>query len=189
MLQLSLEDLGAGVARAAGGVGPPPVERWNPPLSGDIDIRIARDGTWYHEGVAIPRLALVQLFAGLLTREGDDYFLVTPVEKWRIQVEDAPFVLVVLDARIDDRGQQQLVFFTNLGDPVIAGPEHPLRVAVDERTGQPAPYLRVRRNLEGLLSRPVYYQLAELAEPTPKGEGVTSTGHGVTSDGMFFPLG
>jgi hypothetical protein len=184
MPQLSLDDLRAGAERAAGGAGLPPVEHWDPPLSGDIDIRIARDGTWYHEGAAIERPALVRLFAGLLKREGDEYFLVTPVEKWRIQVEDAPFVLVVLEPRVDARGRRQLVFFTNVGDPVIAGPEHPLRMAADGHGGQPAPYLLVRRNLEGLLSRPVYYQLAELAEPAPEGEG-----HGVTSSGMFFPLG
>jgi len=184
MPQLSLDDLRAGAERAASGAGLPPVEHWDPPPSGDIDIRIARDGTWYHEGVAIERPALVRLFAGLLKREGDEYFLVTPVEKWRIQVEDAPFVLVVLEPRVDVRGRQQLVFFTNVGDPVIAGPDHPLRMAADARTGQPSPYLLVRRNLEGLLSRPVYYQLAELAEPAPGGQG-----HGVTSSGMFFPLG
>ncbi|MCC6297216.1 MAG: DUF1285 domain-containing protein [Pseudomonadales bacterium] len=183
MLQLSLEELRAGAERAASGVGPPPVEHWDPPLCGDIDIRIARDGTWFHEGAAIERQALVRLFAGLLKREGDEHFLVTPAEKWRVQVEDAPFVLVALEPRIDARGWQQLVFFTNVGDPVIAGPEHPLRMAMDVRGGPPSPYLLVRRNLEGLVSRPVYYQLAELAEPAPDGEG-----HGVTSSGIFFPL-
>jgi len=182
MPQLSLEDLRAGMERATDGPDLPPIERWNPPLSGDIDIRIARDGTWYHEGVAIERLALVRLFTGLLKREGDAHFLVTPVEKWRIQVEDAPFVLVALDTQSDAQGRQQLVFFTNVGDPVIAGPEHPLRMKACDG-GEPAPYLLVRRNLEGLLSRPVYYQLAELAEP-----GADGKGYGVSSSGMFFPL-
>lgn len=180
MPQLSLDDIRAGIERSTGDAGLPPIERWNPPLSGDIDIRIARDGAWYHEGVAIERLALVRLFAGLLKREGDAYFLVTPVEKWRIQVEDAPFVLVALDVQSDAQGRQQLVFFTNVGDLVIAGPEHPLRMEA-RNGGEPAPYLLVRRNLEGLLSRPVYYQLAELAEPAPEG-------YGVSSSGMFFPL-
>lgn len=189
MLQLSLDDIRAGVERATGDAGQPPVdlppvEQWDPPLSGDIDIRIARDGTWYHEGAPFERLALVRLFASLLKYEGGDYFLVTPAEKWRIQVEAVPFVLIALDVRLDARGQQQLVFFTNVGDPVIAGPEHPLRIEVDPRTGQPSPYLRVRRNLDGLLSRPVYYQLVELAEPTADGQR-----HGVASAGVFFPLG
>lgn len=110
MPQLSLDDLRAGAERAAGGADLPPVEHWDPPLSGDIDIRIARDGTWYHEGAAIERPALVRLFAGLLKREGDEYFLVTPVEKWRIQVEDAPFVLVVLEPRVDARGGDNWCF-------------------------------------------------------------------------------
>ena len=151
-------------------------------LTGDIDIRIARDGAWYHEGGVIARLELVRLFAALLKREGDEYFLVTPVEKWRIQVEDAPFAIVALAAERDVRGMQQLVFATNVGDQVIAGPEHLLRVEC-RLPGGAAPYLRVRRNLDGLLSRPVYYQLAAIAEPAPEGNG-----HGVYSSGIFFRL-
>ncbi|MFZ5655175.1 MAG: DUF1285 domain-containing protein [Pseudomonadota bacterium] len=183
MPQLSLDDLRAGAERARRGGGLPPVERWDPPLSGDIDIRIARDGTWYHEGRPIERLELVRLFASLLKLEHGEYFLVTPAEKWRIRVEDAPFLIVALEVETDGRGEPRLVFATNTGDPVIAGPEHPLRVAVDPHTGEPAPYLLVRRNLEGLLSRPVYYRLAELAEPAPVGDG-----YGVRSAGAFFPL-
>lgn len=182
MLQLSLDDIRAGAERARGG-GLPPVERWDPPLSGDIDIRIARDGTWYHEGGPIERLELVQLFASLLKYENGEYFLVTPVEKWRIQVEDAPFLAVAVEREVDAGGTPRLVFTTNTGDQVIAGPEHPLRVSVDPDSGEPSPYLLVRRNLEALLSRPVFYQLAELAEPGPQGSV-----YGVTSQGMFFPL-
>ena len=183
MPQLSLDDIQAGAERARAGVELPPVESWHPRLSGDIDIRIARDGTWYHEGGAITRLELVRLFSTLLKREGDEYFLVTPVEKWRIQVEDAPFVIVALAREVDATGTQQLVFATNVGDQVIAGPDHPLRVADASARGT-APYLLVRRDLEGLLSRPVYYQLAELAEPAPDG-----TGHGVASGGIFHRFG
>lgn len=183
MPQLSLDDLRAGAERARAGLGPPPVESWHPPLSGDIDIRIARDGTWYHEGDVIARLELVRLFSGLLKREGDDHFLVTPVEKWRIQVEDAPFVIVALTCERDADGTQQLVFATNVGDQVIAGPAHPLRIEHDADGRGAAPYLRVRRNLDGLLSRPVYYQLADIAEPAPEGDG-----HGVHSSGIFFRL-
>lgn len=182
MPQLSLDDIQAGAERARVGARLPPVESWNPRLSGDIDIRIARDGTWYHEGGAMTRLELVRLFASLLKREDDRYYLVTPVEKWRIQVEDAPFVIVALERTIDAAGTQQLVFATNVGDQVIAGPEHPLRVVADSAFGT-APYLLVRRNLEGLLSRPVYYQLVELAEPAPDGDG-----HGVASGGVFHRL-
>ncbi len=190
MLQLSLDDIRAGIERAASGDHLPAVEQWDPPLSGDIDIRIARDGTWYHEGTPFERLALVRLFASLLKYEGGDYFLVTPAEKWRIQVEAVPFVLIALDVRLDGQGLRQLVFTTNLGDPVCADAGHPLRIEIDPQTGQPTPYLRVRRNLDGLLSRPVYYQLVELvelvelAEPAAAGER-----HGVTSAGVFFPLG
>ena len=183
MPQLSLDDIQAGAERARTGARLPPVESWNPRLSGDIDIRIARDGTWYHEGDAINRLELVRLFSSLLKREDDQYYLVTPEEKWRIQVEDAPFVIVALERTVDAAGTQQLVFATNVGDQVIAGPDHPLRVVADSARGT-APYLLVRRNLEGLLSRPVYYQLVELAEPAPDGDG-----HGVASGGIFHRLG
>lgn len=183
MSQLSLDDIQAGAERARTGARLPPVESWNPRLSGDIDIRIARDGTWYHEGGAITRLELVRLFSSLLKREDDEYFLVTPVEKWRIQVDDAPFVIVALEREVDADGTQQLVFATNVGDQVIAGPDHPLRV-VDASARGTAPYLLVRRNLEGLLSRPVYYQLAEIAEPAPDGNG-----HGVASGGIFHRFG
>ncbi len=183
MLQLSLDDIRAGAERAQSG-GMPPVERWNPPLSGDIDIRIARDGSWYHEGDPIARLELVQLFASLLKREEGEYFLVTPVEKWRIQVEDAPFLIVACEVERDTQGEQRLVFTTNTGDQVVAGPDHPLRVSVDPVSGEPSPYVLVRRNLEALLSRAVFYQLADLVEPGPAG-----TPYGVTSRGVFFPLG
>lgn len=183
MPQLSLDDIQAGAERARAGVELPPVESWHPRLSGDIDIRIARDGTWYHEGGAIARLELVRLFSTLLKREGDEYFLVTPVEKWRIQVEDAPFVIVALAREVDAAGTQQLVFATNVGDQVIAGPDHPLRMELDTAGRGSAPYLRVRRNLEALLSRPVYYQLAEIAEPASDGDG-----HGVASGGIFHRL-
>ena len=183
MPQLSLDDIRAGAERARVGVRPPPVESWHPDLSGDIDIRIARDGTWYHEGGLIARLELVRLFAALLRREGDEYFLVTPVEKWRIQVEDAPFAIVALACERDAGGTQQLVFATNVGDQVIAGPGHPLRCEHDAGGRGATPYLRVRHNLDGLLSRPVYYELAGITQPAPGGEG-----HGVYSGGVFFRL-
>ena len=161
----------------------PPVEKWDPPLSGDIDIRIDAGGRWFHEGDEIHREALVKLFSTVLKKEGDDYFLVTPVEKWRIQVEDVP-LLVSRVERLQSDGQQVLVFYTSAGDRVIAGPDNPLRVAVDD-SGEPRPYLLVRGGMEGLLARPVFYQLADFAERGPdKKEAV----HGVYSLGEFFPL-
>jgi uncharacterized protein len=128
-------------------------------LAADIDIRIARDGTWYHEGGAIRRPALVKLFAGILKREGDEYFLITPVEKRRIRVEDAPFIAVAVTAEAG-----KLTFRTNVDDSVTAGPQHPIRVAFDDETGEPSPYVMVREGLEALIARPVYYELVGLGE-------------------------
>lgn len=152
----------------------PPVEKWNPPLSGDIDIRIARDGHWYHEGSEIHRHALVKLFSTILKREGDDYFLVTPVEKWRIQVEDAPFVVVDF-SRQGKGADQSFVFKTFTDDIVIADEDHP--VWIESRKGGEAgatdeqvPYIMVRKNLPGLISRNVYYHLIESALEEEQGE-------------------
>ena len=164
----------------------PPVDRWQPPLSGDIDLRIARDGTWYHEGVAFQREALVRLFASILRQDEDGaHYLVTPVEKWRIQVDDAPFVAVRLDT--DGTGSDQsLRFTTNLGDTVIASTEHPLWVEYRVAGGEPAPYIHIRGRLRALLSRAVFIELAELGKEraTPAGRD-----YGVWSQGQFFCLG
>ncbi|KJS08334.1 MAG: hypothetical protein VR73_05785 [Gammaproteobacteria bacterium BRH_c0] len=162
----------------------PPVEKWNPELSGDIDIRIARSGEWYHEGDLIRREALVRVFSSILKREGDDYFLVTPVEKWRIRVDDVPFQIVSLEV-LEREQQQALVFTTSTGDQVVAGPRHPLRVEIDTATGEPSPYVLVRNGMEGLIARPVFYQLAELAT---RGEDEKKAVHGVYSLGCFFAL-
>ncbi|QYX56591.1 DUF1285 domain-containing protein [Roseovarius sp. SCSIO 43702] len=168
----------ADAARAAQAKGGPPVEDWNPPLSGDMDMRIARDGTWYHEGARIERRGLVKVFSSILKREGEDYFLVTPVEKWRITVEDAPFVAV--DVEAEGAGEARaLIFETNVGDRVVAGPEHPIRVERDGESGEPAPYVNVRRNLEALIDRKSFYRLVEM--------GAHHEGwFGVWSDGVFF---
>ena len=165
----------------------PPLERWHPPLSGELDMRIARDGTWYHEGAPIQRLNLARLFSTILRREDDGcYYLVTPVEKWRIQVEDAPFVAVLLE--VSDKGakQQALRFTTNLGDVVTAGPEHPLKVEYVTPGGEPAPYVQVRARLRALLSRPVFLELTELGEER---EVDGKPLYGVWSQELFFPLG
>lgn len=169
----------------------PPVMAWNPPLSGDIDIVITRSGQWLHEGTVIARKELVKVFSSILKREGDDYFLVTPVEKWRIRVEDAPFYVVKLEPVVRD-GVQFLVFTTATDEQIVAGPEHPIRVVSDNR-GEPSPYLCIRQGMEGLLSRPVFYQLVELAvaEGGGKREGEDKTPgavRGVYSAGVFFPL-
>src|SRR5258706_12846192 len=135
---------------AAAGRGLPPVERWNPEHCGDIDIRIARDGTWFHLGTPIGRKELVRLFSTILRKDPDGYHLVTPVEKMRITVDDAPFVAVLLNVE-GGREAQRLRFVTNVGDETIAGRENPIRVETNPATGEPAPYVHVRRGLEALI--------------------------------------
>ena len=168
------------VAAAEAQRGLPPVHLWNPAQCGEIDIRILRGGVWLHEGAPILRESLVRLFSTVLRKDPDGYHLVTPAEKLRIQVEDAPFVAV----RVDIEGEA-LTFTTNVGDKVTAGPDHPLRIEADPLTGEPAPYLHVRAGLEARLSRPVFYELAAMAErrETPAG-----TQFGVASLGAWFPL-
>ena len=164
----------------------PPIDKWNPPDCGDIDMRIAVDGTWFYLGTPIGRPALVRLFSTILKREADGrYVLVTPVEKVGLKVEDAPFVAVRVDAEGQGR-EQQLNFMTNVGDAVFAGPEHPLRVEFRGSEREPRPYLHVRGRLEALVSRAVFYELVELAE-----ERATASGRelGVWSGGAFFSLG
>ena len=165
----------------------PPVERWNPPLSGEMDLSISRDGVWRHEGTPIQREALVRLFASVLRHDPDGhYYLVTPVEKWRIQVEDAPFLAVRLDAAGIDR-EQRLLFTTNLGDQVSAGPAHPLMVEYRSPGGEPSPYIHIRGGLRALLSRAVFLELIELGEERPAANG--GRDYGVWSEGEFFSLG
>lgn len=159
--------------------GKPPLDQWHPQLSGVIDIRIDPDGRWFHEGGEITRFELVKLFASILRYEDDNGFvLVTPVEKWKIQVEDAPFIAVAM-ARREHAGQQQLVFATNVGDEVLAGPDHPL--TMQSRGGSRAPYLAMGNGLTAKLSRPVYYELAAIVDES---DGET----GVWSAGAFFTL-
>jgi hypothetical protein len=156
------------------------------PSCGDFDIRIARDGTWYYRGSPIGRKPLARLFSTVLRREADgSYWLVTPVERGRIIVDDVPFTAVELTAAGSGRGQT-LTFRTNLDDEVTADAGHPLRVAHDPETGEPSPYIMVRNGLEARLARPVYYQLVELGEE--RREGGASI-YGVWSNGQFFPMG
>lgn len=162
--------------------GPPPVHLWDPPFCGDLDIHIARNGQWFYLGSPIGRMPLVKLFASVLRKDGDDYFLVTPVEKIGITVEDAPFVAV--DFEPEGEGEAQtLTFVTNVGDEAKAGPDHPIRVVRDPETGEPSPYVRIRRNLEALIDRKSYYRLVEAgAVETLDG----ADWFGVWSGGEFF---
>ena len=174
----------AAAARSAGGKGPPPVHLWNPPFCGDIDIRVARDGTWFYLGTPIGRPALVRLFSTILKREGDRYYLVSPVEKVGITVDDAPFLAV--DFAVTGRGRDQCLTFTTLTeDETTAGPERPIRLALDPATGEPAPYVMVRAGLEALIDRKSFYRLAELGVE----EMVAGVAQfGLWSGGAFFPL-
>jgi len=156
------------------------------PAGDDFDMRIAADGTWYHEGRPIRRKPLVKLFSTVLRRDGDGvYWLQTPVEKGRIEVEDAPFTAV--EFLVSGGGQNQVLRFrTNLDDEIEADSEHPIRVEVDPETEQPRPYILVREGLEALILRSVFYQLVEIGveEAAPEGPRL-----GVWSKGCFFPLG
>lgn len=162
--------------KAAKGNGLPPVHLWDPEFCGDIDMRIKRDGSWDYMGTPISRKRMIKLFSTILRRDGDDYFLVTPVEKVGIKVDDAPFVAVEMEQDND-----HIIFRTNLDDYVKAGIDYPISVVIDNKTGEPSPYVRVRGNLDALITRSVFYQLAELAK---EHEGR----FGVWSSGVFFPL-
>ena len=158
--------------------GLPPVHLWNPPFCGDLDMRIARDGTWFYLGTPIGRPALVKLFASVLKREGDKYFLVTPVEKVGIRVDDAPFLAVDFDT---SGTEQTLTFVTKTEDIVVAGPDCPIRVERDPETGEPSPYVLVRNDLWALIDRKSFYRLVDLGEE--QGDWF-----GVRSSGTFFPI-
>ena len=158
----------------------PPVDKWNPDHCGHSGMRIARDGIWYHEGSPIGRPAMVRLFSTILRREPDgSHVLVTPVEKLDIEVEDAPFVAVELKSEGEGESRA-LAFRLNTGDLVVAGPDHPLSFRGGE--GGPHPYVEVRRGLDALVARPVYYELANMA----LAEGAEPPG--LWSGGAFFPL-
>ncbi|WP_165663930.1 DUF1285 domain-containing protein [Metapseudomonas otitidis] len=173
------------LARLPKGKGLPPVHLWNPDFCGDIDMRIARDGTWYYLGSPIGRKPMVRLFSSIIRRDGDDYFLVTPVEKVGITVEDAPFVAVSVE--VGGEGERQVLrFVTHVEDEVEAGAEHPIRVVIDPLTQEPSPYVHVRANLEALIHRNVFYQLVELAVVR---EIDGRRWLGVWSGGEFFPIG
>ncbi len=164
----------------------PPVDQWDPPGEQDIGMEIRADGSWWHEGRAIRRERLVRLFARILRRDPDGrHFLVTPVEKVVVHVEDAPFVAGRLDVIADDAGRQVIAFTTTLGDVTHAGPQKPIRVGQAGAGAGGAPYVLVRGGLEARISRPVYYELIGLAQPCDQDPDLM----GVWSSGVFFPLG
>ena len=178
-----LDGLAATVTRE-GGKGLPPVHLWNPPFCGDIDMRIAADGTWFYDKTPIGRPALVKLFASVLKREGDKYFLVTPVEKVGIVVDDAPFTAVELQV-LSDAGGQILKFRTNTEEWIEAGPGHALRFEQDADNDGLAPYIHVRSELWAKVTRALFYDLVELGEEREI-DGVMM--FGVASRGEFYPM-
>ena len=164
----------------------PPVHLWNPERSADINMEIRADGSWWHEGDPINRERLVKLFSRILRKDEDgSVWLVTPYEKVIVHVADAPFIAGRVERAGEAGPQQTLAFVTNLGDVTLAGPDAPLRVETDPETGEPSPYVLVRGQLEAKLARPVFYELANMAEPAPDGSDML----GVWSQGVFFPLG
>ena len=174
----------ASSAKREAGKGPPPVHLWNPPFCGDIDMRIAADGTWFYMKTPIGRPALVKLFASVLKREANKYFLVTPVEKVGIVVEDAPFLAVEMQTR-DQTGDRVLRFRTNVDDWVDCGSGHALRFDPEPGTGGLKPYLHVRHDLWARLTRPLFYDLVALGEERDV-EGRRM--FGVASNNLFFPM-
>ena len=179
----------AGAAKNAAQKGPPPVHLWNPPYCGEIDLRIGSDGTWYYQRTPIGRAALVKLFASVLKREDDHYYLVTPVEKCGITVDDAPFLAVELKVESPEsragRVDHVLHFRTNVDDWVACGPGHDLRFEPELPTGGLKPYLHVRRDLWAKVSRPLFYDLVELGEE----RDINGTRmFGIASAGEFYAM-
>jgi hypothetical protein len=162
----------------------PPVAAWHPAHTGSIDIRIAADGTWFHEGGPIRREGLVRLFASILRRDPEGYCLVTPAERLFIVVDDAPFIATTIEVK-GEGVSQDVLFVTNVGDVVVLSPEHPLRIG--GTPSSPKPYVEVRSGLEALLSRPVFYRLVDLGQVDEESEG--SDVLRVWSAGKRFTLG
>jgi len=167
------------------GSGLPPVDKWNPPFCGDIDMRIAADGNWYYMNSPIGRKPLVQLFSTVLRRDADGkYYLVTPVEKCGIRVDDAPFLAVHMS--IVGMGREQTIAFrTNVEDEVTVDAEHPLRFEIERGTDGLKPYVRVRGRLEALVNRPIFYDLVA-AGTVERDEG--EAWYGVWSAGRFWRM-
>ena len=180
----SAEGLAAAASAAAKNGKLPPVHLWNPDFCGDLDIRIARDGTWYYLGSPIGRAPLVKLFSSILKLEEGKYYLVTPVEKVGITVEDAPLHAVDVEASGAGR-DQSLTFTTRTEDVVTAGPDHPLRIVHDPDSDEPSPYIMVRAGLEARIDRKSFFRLVDLGcHETHEGD----SWFGLWSSGQFFPV-
>lgn len=165
--------------------GPAPVHLWDPPFCGELDMRIAKDGTWYHQGNPIRRPAMVQLFASILRLDSDgEHYLVTPIEKVRIQVEDCPFIIIAMETE-GSGSSQNLQFETNTGEVFTAGAKHRICFETNELTAEPHPIVHVRSGLNGLINRAVFYRLVELLEQKAADRG---SAQGVYSGGEFFEL-
>ena len=152
----------------------PPVEEWNPPLCENVHMKIDRSGKWYFMHSPIGRERMIKLFSRVLRRDGEEYFLVTPVEKIKIEVEDKPFVITDFETQ-DIEGEQVILFKTNTDEVFELNKQHPLRVVLDQETLEPSPYITVRSNLEGLISRNVYYKLIDIGEEIDGNYGIYSS--------------
>ena len=163
---------------------PAPVHLWNPPYCGELDIRITRDGNWHYNKSPIGRKRLVKLFSNILKKEGDFYYLVTPVEKIKIQVDDAPFLIVDIESKTVN-GTQEITFLTNTETEFSLGLKNPLRILFKKHTQEPSPYVVVRKNLEGLIDRKTFYRLIEKSDfYSHKG----ASWLGRWSQNVFFPI-
>ena len=163
----------------------PPVDKWNPDFCGDMELVIKRDGSWHYQGSPIGRQRLVKLFSTVLKKEDDKYFLVTPVEKLGIRVEDAPFLVIRMQVK-DTADGPVITFEDNCDNQIILTKDNPIWVEHDSKTGEPSPYIMVRRNLHALIHRNVFYELVERADERV----IDEQKHlGVMSAGEFFSLG
>ena len=181
---LSADGIASAARAASKGRGLPPVHLWDPAFCGDLDMRIARDGTWFYLGTPIGRFELVKLFSSILRKDEDKYFLVTPAEKVGITVEDAPFVAVDFTAT-GEGTEQDLCFETHVGDFSKASAENPIRVVRDPDSGEPAPYIHIRAGLEALIDRKSFYRLVDLGSHKNIKD---QSWFGVVSSGEFFPI-
>ncbi len=180
----SAEGIATAARAATKGRGLPPIDLWNPPFCGNLDMRIARDGTWFYLGTPIGRFELVKLFSSILRKEKDRYYLVTPEEKVGITVDDAPFVAV--DFSVQGKYKDQtLIFETHVGDFVEASSNNPIRFERDSKTGEPSPYVHVRAGLEALIDRKSFYRLVDLCDHE-KIDGLEW--FGLYSKREFFPI-
>lgn len=172
---VSAEGIAAAASKAAKKGGLPPVHLWDPPFCGDLDMEIRTDGTWFYQGTPIGRPAMVRMFSTVLKREDGKFYLVTPVEKVGIRVQDAPFIAIDADIAPD-----RITFTTNVGDSVTADADHPIIIRGD--AAEPRPYVHVRAGLEALIDRKTFYRLAAAADEEPDGRV------GLYSSGQFFGL-